>query len=297
MMKSNRASLGLFFVLAFLLPWIVWGTTIAQNRGILSFHIPQSLAFWVGLTVATFGTAALSGGTDALKDLLLRMVRVAVHPVWYIAALLLMPALAGIAIAVGAVSGTTYEFPARVTIGGVAGTLLFQWFFFLVTEETAWRGFALPRLQKRLSAGSAALLLGVIWGLWHLPLVFVAESFQSQIPFFGFLLAAVAMSVLTSFIFNNSRGSVFVAALFHAATDTTIGLSAVMTSGTTLFWIFVIVLLVAALLVWLVAGAKTLARGRDIAAARYCGAGSGLRLTGGTRTTAGSTASSSSAMR
>jgi len=43
--QRHRRALILFFVLAFLLPWLIWGTSIAESRGLLSFHIPQSLAF------------------------------------------------------------------------------------------------------------------------------------------------------------------------------------------------------------------------------------------------------------
>ena len=75
MTSLKRHPLIAFFVLAYALPWLVWGTSIAEVRGLLSFHIPQPLAFWIGLTLATFGVAALSGGAPAVRDLLSRMVR------------------------------------------------------------------------------------------------------------------------------------------------------------------------------------------------------------------------------
>lgn len=73
--QRHRRALILFFVLAFLLSWLIWGTSIAESRGLLSFHIPQSLAFWIGLTLATYGTAAITGGWPAVKDLLVRLIR------------------------------------------------------------------------------------------------------------------------------------------------------------------------------------------------------------------------------
>lgn len=55
MMKTlKQHPLVLFFILAFLFPWLVWGTTIAQSRGILQFHIPQSLAFSGSVTIESF---------------------------------------------------------------------------------------------------------------------------------------------------------------------------------------------------------------------------------------------------
>ena len=56
----KRHPLLLFFVLATLLPWLVWGTSVAQARGLIAFHIPQPLAFWIGLTLATYLSAALT---------------------------------------------------------------------------------------------------------------------------------------------------------------------------------------------------------------------------------------------
>ena len=62
----HKRQLTTFFVLAFLLPWIVWGTTIAQDHGWTTWHIPQALAFWLGLpSFATIGhprAARLRGG-------------------------------------------------------------------------------------------------------------------------------------------------------------------------------------------------------------------------------------------
>ena len=79
----RRRHLIVFFVLAFALSWTVWMTSVAQAHGWLSFHIPQSLAFWLGLTIATYLTAGLSGGKAAIRDLVGRMLRWRVSPRWY----------------------------------------------------------------------------------------------------------------------------------------------------------------------------------------------------------------------
>ena len=83
MTNLKRHSLVVFFILAFVFPWLVWGTTIAQSRGVLSFHIPQPLAFWIGLTLATYLAAVLTGGLPAIKDPAKPIVRWRVHPIWY----------------------------------------------------------------------------------------------------------------------------------------------------------------------------------------------------------------------
>jgi len=243
MSKRNlikRHPLIVFFVAAFALPWAVWFTSVAQAVGWIGWRVPGSLAFWLGLTIAAYGAAALTGGWPAVKDLLLRLVRVRVSPVWYAVALLVIPALTGLVVLIGWTLGQSVEVGVAVAPGGLVLLMLTNFVLFLFTEETAWRGFALPRLQARMSPLAAALVLGVIWGLWHIPLFLIPGSFQSGVPLVGFVIAAVATSVVASWIFNRTRGSVLVAALFHAATDLAIAFTGVMTSGGLLFWITVV---------------------------------------------------------
>ena len=260
MTAFKRYPLAVFFTLAYVFPWLIWGTTIAQQRGWLGFHIPQPLAFWVGLTLATYLAALLTGGMPAVKDLLVRMLRWRVSPVWYAAALGFTALLSLAAVSIHLALGGAHQVGVLLPLGSVLPSLLFQIFFFLITEETAWRGFALPRLQARYSALTASLILGVLWGLWHLPLAWIDGSFQSRVPFGGFVLSAIAMSISTSWIFNHSRGSVLVAAIFHAATDTTIAYANVMTGDLRLFWLFIAAQWLAIFAIVLKEGAAHLAR-------------------------------------
>jgi len=264
MASLKRHPLIVFFVLAFVFPWLIWGTTIAQSKGVLSFHLPQSLAFWIGLNLATYFAAGITGGMPAIKDLLNRLVRWRVHPVWYIAALTLTGMLSFIAIGIHLLFGGTHQVGELLTLKNLVPSLMFQIFFFWLTEETAWRGFALPRLQVKYSAMNASLILGMLWGLWHIPLLFIPGSFQSTVPFIGFVLSAIATSVLFTWLFNHSRGSVLVAAVFHAATDATIAYSNVMTGDLRLFWMFIVVQWVAVAVIYLTQGPLHLSRGSDL---------------------------------
>lgn len=262
--QRNRYALPLFFALAYILPWLIWGTTIAESRGLLSFHIPQSLAFWIGLTVATYTTAAITGGWPAVKDILLRLIRWRVHPIWYVVALGITGLLSLIAIGIYLVIGGTNQIGVLLTSQDLLPALLFQIFFFLLTEETAWRGFALPRLQASYSALNASLILGVLWGFWHLPLFLIPGSFQSTLPLAGFLLATIAMTIITTWVFNHTHGSVLLVAILHAATDTTIAYTNVMSGDQALFWIFVGVQIAFAVILVVTQGARHLSRRADL---------------------------------
>ncbi len=82
-------------------------------------------------------------------------------------------------------------------------------------KEFGWRGLALPLLQRKLAPLWAGLVLGAIWGLWHLPAFFLSGTPQSAWSFGPFLVGVLAVSVILTPMFNSARGSLLVAALFH----------------------------------------------------------------------------------
>ncbi len=78
-------------------------------------------------------------------------------------------------------------------------------------EEIGWRGFALPRLQKKYGTLKASLVIGVLWALWHRPF-----SFPEGLLF---LSVVIAGSFLWTWVYNNTRGSLLLAMLLHAASN------------------------------------------------------------------------------
>jgi len=82
-------------------------------------------------------------------------------------------------------------------------------------EEFGWRGLALPLLQRKLAPIGAGLVLGVIWGLWHLPAFLLSGTQQSQWAVAPFFVGCIALSVIVTPLFNASRGSILLTALFH----------------------------------------------------------------------------------
>ena len=140
---------------------------------------------------------------------------------WWAFALLLplavMSAAAGLHIALGGTIGrapaaghllmTALNLPLVLLLGGPLG------------EEFGWRGFALPVLQDRLGWRVASAGLGVVWGLWHLPLFFIDGTAQAHVALALFLLSVVALSVVLAWLVNGTGGSVVAALLFHTAVN------------------------------------------------------------------------------
>ena len=82
-------------------------------------------------------------------------------------------------------------------------------------EEFGWRGFALPLLQTKFAPLWAGLILGAIWGLWHLPAFLLSGTQQSEWSFTAFFAGCLAISVIATALFNQSHGSILLSAFFH----------------------------------------------------------------------------------
>jgi membrane protease YdiL (CAAX protease family) len=129
-------------------------------------------------------------------------------------------------------------------------------------EELGWRGYALGKLQKRLSALWSSLLLGTIWALWHIPLFFMKGTYQFELgfnspAFWRFMISAVVISIFFTWIYNNNRRSTLSAALFHFSVNFTGNILEV-SGNIELQRLFVMLLI--ALVVIAIFGAKDLAR-------------------------------------
>ncbi len=103
----------------------------------------------------------------------------------------------------------------------IMGILLFQ-LLFIWGEELGWRGYALPRMQARYGPLAASLILGILWGFWHLPAFYDVRSQQYGIPIWFFILAIIAYTIQYTWIYNGSGGSVLLMCLFHAAFNATV---------------------------------------------------------------------------
>ena len=82
-------------------------------------------------------------------------------------------------------------------------------------EEFGWRGFALPILQRKLAPIWAALILGIIWGFWHLPAFLLSGTQQSAWSFLPFFVGTITISLIITALFNASKGSILLAAFMH----------------------------------------------------------------------------------
>jgi len=224
--KTNQR-LWLFFLIAYGFSWIFW---IPQALGAQGMALPEgALAFLSSLfNPAAFGPLIaalvmtfLEDGWKGAVGLLKRGVDFRFKKIWLLPILFLPPLIFMGAIFLSVFTGAT---PLDLSVLTNPGFALIAFFVILLTagplqEEFGWRGYALPRLQARFDALVSSLILGVLWWLWHLPLVFIPDKFMvGSLPLFGALLVEMTlMTVLFTWIYNNTGGSILAAMLFHAS--------------------------------------------------------------------------------
>ena len=226
---SRRHPLATFFALTCGISWLIWAPLWLPAFGVNGLPV---LPFQHGMgalgpIAAAYLVSAMEAGPAGPRDLFRRMGLWHGCLLWMAVALLAPFALLVIAVAGASVLGEasvsladlgrSREFPQFSALGFLAYNVV----SFGFGEEVGWRGFALPRLQTRHSAFVATLLLTLGWALWHTPLFFYRPGYASMDAagiaawFFSLLTGAV----LLTWLYNESRGSILVVALFHAAVD------------------------------------------------------------------------------
>ena len=221
-----------FFIMAFAFSWITWSPWVLSEEGVGLLPYPVSgfpwipLGIFLGPTLSGFIMTGITEGRAGVRRLLHRIVLWRVGLRWYLFALIGIPVVMtlGTIILPGG--------PAPLLTLGPGYLLSYLGSFVLVTflggpllEEVGWRGFALPRLQPVYGPLVGTIILGLLWGLWHLPEFLVPSWAESSggrgfLAIVKFVVIPITFAIVTTWVFNNTKGSVFLAILVHASIDT-----------------------------------------------------------------------------
>lgn len=226
---STERSLVLYFLLAYGLSWAVEIPIALSKQGIINIEIPLAVHYLASLGpfLAALIVGILSEGFASVRSSLSGLTKWRVGRDYALFAILAPPLLFAVAVIVSRIVQGVW--PDLRLLGqvdylpylGILPALVLWLLTFGFAEEVGWRGFALPRLQANYSAYAASLILGGLWALWHAPAFFYRDTYMAMgfLVFPMVLVSVLAASVVHTWLYNGTRGSLLMVVLFHGLFD------------------------------------------------------------------------------
>ena len=220
---TKKNALGLYVLLAFAISWVLWAYLVATSKpgpfmdeGPTPSFLILAILGGFGPTLAGMTALRITKAKGEAGRLLATFKIWRVKPTWYILALLLVPCLGLLRFAFFVAAG------APLTLGAVSSRLALglMWpIFASLGEEFGWRGTALPEAQSRFGPVSASLLVGFLWGMWHLPTDYLAVGHYGLLFIPHFLIVGplhtIPFSIMMTWIYNRTEKSMLLMVLFH----------------------------------------------------------------------------------
>ncbi|MBP6825569.1 MAG: CPBP family intramembrane metalloprotease [Saprospiraceae bacterium] len=219
----------LYFVLAYGISWLIWLPLWLPYLGISGLPaLPdQHYLGSYGPALAALIVLYVTRGKEGVRGIWGRVFLWRVAPVWYavvfggmfllfIAGALIAQEVNGQAFTLHGF-GVNREFPAL----NMMGYFLMNLLTFGFGEEIGWRGFALPELQRRFNALWSTLILTLFWAAWHTPAFFYRPGYSSMGAgdIAGFFFSILTGSVVLTWLYNSTKGSILIVALLHAMVE------------------------------------------------------------------------------
>ena len=216
--RDDRKAPGKIFLFFALALGIIWGLqlpALLAKIGVIEgpaerYLLPAALGGFSPV-VAAILAARSESGREGVRALFARFRIRQVGAAWYLVAFGIFAAIyvTGTAVyrTLGGTDAGRWLYPPE-NAQHVAAMILMP-----LVEEPGWRGFALPRLQPRLGPLRASIVLGVLWALWHTTM-FILQG-ATPVMFLAMMVNIVAGSVIFSWIYNHTRGSLAVAVIAH----------------------------------------------------------------------------------
>jgi CAAX protease family protein len=233
----TRHPVASYFVLTFV---ISWGGFVLALGPIGIPAAPEEfermpllaiMVMLVGPAVAGVLMTGLVSGREGFRDLLARFVRWRVGGCWYAVALLTAPVLFAAVLLPLSVDSPVFQLgifassdaTLSLVVRGIVVALIVG-----MLEEFGWTGFAIPRLRLRYSVFATGLIVGVVWGAWHVLAndVWASRATAGDLPLAAFVVlrglgllvgGLVPFRVLMVWVYDRTDGSLLVAMLMHAS--------------------------------------------------------------------------------
>jgi membrane protease YdiL (CAAX protease family) len=223
---QQRYSLVMYFALTYLISWSIMVPVALSAKGLINIKVPYWLYYLApfGPFSAAVIVTALIDGWQGVKKLLGRLMKWRVEFKYYAFVILGPIGLFIFAVLVNFI--ITGSWPDLSLLGyadylpylTAFGTLLLWILTFSIGEETGWRGFALPHLQRTCTAASSTLILALFWAVWHLPAFFFRDTLTDLgvLGFPFFVISILCTTMVFTWLYNSTGGSLLIVVLFHA---------------------------------------------------------------------------------
>lgn len=226
---GSKRNVWLFFMMTFIFSWLLWLPYVLSGFEII--HLSESITslMTVAVMLGAFGpmiaAVILIGrkeGKIGIKAFFRNAFSFRIKPVYYILAVLIPVTITAVAHYFVNIFGLDVLpanlFPENLSIPVIV--LVIPYFIFILIagggqEEFGWRGYAQQPLQKRFGILGGSIILGLIWGIWHLPLWFMPGEGHAYYSFFAFLIYTVSTSVIIGWLYNASGKKLIVPLIIH----------------------------------------------------------------------------------
>jgi len=266
---TNSKRVAWFLIITFGWSWLFWWPEVFVAWG----WLPKGGALEIlsrgtnpapwGPLVGALAVAFMDGGLASIGRLLRRGIQLRFSWIWFAVIFGIFPLLIGGALLLSVLQGeplptlTALQQPAILPI-------VFLVILFMggpLQEEFGWRGTLLDPLQERFGALIASLMVGVTWGIWHLPLFFIPsqDGIYYERPIWGLIVTTTLISVLFTWVYNSCGRSIAAVLLLHTMFNFTHYLLPTLQSDIASLYLFAGQFIAAVLVVWLF-GAKRLTR-------------------------------------
>jgi len=231
----SKSAIFAFVVLSF--GW-AWGFGFAATQvkaDVPALRSALMIVAGLGPSLAGIAVVALFSKAAGLRDWLRRSLNWRVGWRWFVLAFVAPPVVMLCALAMHVAMGG--EMTALPASGHIPLVIANFGLVFLIGgplgEEFGWRGYAMPALSARLNWRAACLVIGIVWGLWHLPLFLMANTAQAQMPILAFMLNILAGSVLFGWLLERTQGSVLPALVLHTSLNAWAGILVIVPTAET----------------------------------------------------------------
>lgn len=236
--QPNRTDrqLWMFFLITFVYSWLLWLPFVLENFNLIVLSDFNFSLMTLAVMLGAFGPLLASvvlimrkSGWSGLKDFFTSTLSFRIKPFYYIVAFILPMLIAASAHYIVNLSGIdslpSNLFPENLSVSPYF--LLIPYFVFILLvgggqEEFGWRGYAQEPLQQKFGILNGSIILGLVWGVWHLPLWFMSGEGHTYYPFSAFLIFTVSMSVIIGWLYNASGKKLIIPLIVHSISNVSV---------------------------------------------------------------------------